>query len=92
MKFASVLPMLTLCVVSSVAMAQDKNCGDIANPQARQECFQHKYGKEVDCSKLTNLSARKECADYKHDNATAVDCSKLATEELRRQCVRQKTK
>jgi hypothetical protein len=74
-------------LTGSFALADDKNCSDLANPQARQECLQHKYGNNVDCSKLASEQARKECVQYK---GNSVDCSKLATPELRRQCGKQK--
>lgn len=92
MRLMKILPIVVLGLTSSLAMAQDVNCGSIANPEARQECMQRKYGADVDCSKLAEPQACQECLEHKHDNGNAVDCSTLATEELRRQCVRQKAK
>jgi hypothetical protein len=87
MRLSKFVLMVILGMSGPFALADDKNCSDLANPQARQECLQHKYGKDVDCSKLGAEQARKECLQYKGNNA---DCSKLATPELRRQCGKQK--
>jgi hypothetical protein len=38
MRVAKILPPLILCLASSLATAQEKNCSDLTNPQARQEC------------------------------------------------------
>src|SRR6478609_7743263 len=67
-----------------VAIAQEKNCSDITNPQARQECMKHKSSANVDCSAISDSQARRECAQRKQQNSA--DCSKLATPELRQQC------
>jgi hypothetical protein len=79
---------------ASLTMADDVNCSALANPQARQECLQHKYDSTPDCAKLVNPQARKECAEYKvsNNNDSDVECSKLATPEARRQCAKQKAK
>jgi hypothetical protein len=81
-----------LGLAGSMAMADDVNCTALPNPQARQECLQHKYDNTPDCAKLANPDARKECAEYKVNNGNSVDCSKLATPEARRQCAKQKAK
>lgn len=83
-----------LGLTSSLVMADEVNCTTLANPQARQECLQHKYDNTPDCAKLANPQARKECAEYKVNNnsGNSVDCSKLATPEARRQCAKQKAK
>jgi hypothetical protein len=39
MRVAKILPPLILCLASSLATAQEKNCSDLTNPQARQECM-----------------------------------------------------
>jgi hypothetical protein len=39
MRVAKILPPLTLYLASSLATAQEKNCSDLTNPQARQECM-----------------------------------------------------
>jgi hypothetical protein len=88
MRLIRILPIVLLGLASSVAVAEDKNCSDLASPQARQECLQRRYSSNVDCSKLDNLQARKECLDYKQDHG--VDCSKLSTPALRRQCAEKK--
>ena len=92
MRFINALPTVILVLASSVAIAEDKNCADLANPQARQECMQHKYGDDTDCSKFTNQQARKECLEHKQSNGNGVDCGKLANAEQRRECVKQKAK
>src|SRR5574342_482884 len=81
-----------LGLASSVAMAQNnRNCGDLANPQAREECLKHKSGNDVDCSKLDNEQARKECRERKAGSDDKnIDCSKLDNDELRRKCRREK--
>jgi hypothetical protein len=38
MRVAKILPPLILCLASALATAQEKNCSDLTNPQARQEC------------------------------------------------------
>jgi hypothetical protein len=90
MRVAKILPLLTLCLTGSFAIAQEKNCSDITNPQARQECMKHKSSANVDCSAISDSQARRECAQRKQQNSA--DCSKLATPELRQQCVSQKAK
>jgi hypothetical protein len=87
MRLSKLMLVVVLSVAGPFALADDKNCSDVANPQARQECLQHKYGNDVDCSRLATEQARKECVQYK---GNSVDCSKLATPELRRQCGKQK--
>lgn len=90
MRVAKILPLLILCLASSLATAQEKNCNDLANPQARQECMKHKSSANVDCSAISDPKARKECAQRKQENSA--DCSKLATAELRQQCLSKKAK
>ncbi len=90
MRVVKILPLLTLCLASSLVIAQEKNCSDLTNPQARQECMKHKSSAEVDCSNVADSQARKECAQRKQQNGA--DCSKLASAELRQQCARQKAK
>lgn len=90
MKFLFLVAILGLA--SSVAMADDnRNCGDLDNPQAREACLKQKSGNDVDCSKLDNEQARKECRERKAGNDLKdVDCSKLDNDELRRKCRREK--
>jgi hypothetical protein len=90
MQVVKMLPLLTLCLVSSLATAQGKNCSELSNPQARQECLKRQSGADVDCSKISDSQARRECAQRKQDNGA--DCSKLSTPDLRRQCLDQKAK
>jgi hypothetical protein len=90
MRIVKILPLFTLCLVSSLAIAQEKNCSQLTNPQARQECMKHKTSAEADCGAIADAQARKECAQRKQQNTA--DCSKLATAELRQQCARQKGK
>jgi hypothetical protein len=90
MRIAKILPLLALCAISTLVTAQEKNCSDLTNPQARQECVKHKSSANVDCSAISDTQARRECAQRKQQNTA--DCSKLATPELRQQCVSQKTK
>ena len=85
-----VLPLLTLCLASSLAQADEKNCSDISNRQARQECMKRQSNVEADCSAISDAQARKECAQHKQQNSA--DCSKLATAEAREQCMKQKAK
>ena len=88
MRFTMTLTIVILGVTSSPAMAAEPDCSALVNPQARQECMQHKYGSDVDCGKLVDPQARKECVEHKAGNGNAVQCSTLATEELR-EAVRQ---
>jgi hypothetical protein len=90
MRVVKILPLLTLCLASSLATAQEKNCSDLTNPQARQECMKRKSSANADCSAISDSQARKECAQRKQQNSA--DCSKLATAELRQQCLSQKAK
>ena len=90
MRVVRTLPLLTLCVASSLVVAQERNCSELTNPEARQECLKRKSTAEVDCSKIDDRQARRECAQRKEQNSA--DCSKLATDELRQQCVRQKAR
>jgi hypothetical protein len=39
MRVAKILPPSILCLASSLATAQEKNCSDLTNPQARQQCM-----------------------------------------------------
>ena len=90
MRVVKTLPLLTLCLAGSLAIAQDRNCSDLTNPQARQECMQRKAGADVDCTNVADAQARRECAKRKQENSA--DCSKLATAEMRQQCMNQKAK
>jgi hypothetical protein len=90
MRIVKILPLLTLCLASSLGTAQEKNCSELTNPQARQECLRRTYGADADCSAISDSRARRECAQRKQQNSA--DCSKLATAELRQQCLRQKAK
>jgi hypothetical protein len=90
MRFMNTLPLLTLCLAGSMVMAQDRNCSDLSDPQARQECLKRKTSAEADCSNVADAQARRECAQHKQQNSA--DCSKLATAELRQRCARQKAK
>jgi len=86
MRLTNALPIMILAFTSSLAMAADVNCSDLANPQARRECAKKQSGAEVDCTKIADAQARKECAE---NNA---ECSKLATPEARQKCAEQKAK
>jgi hypothetical protein len=90
MQVLKLVPVLTLCLAGSLAKADNVNCSSLTNPQARQECAQHKTAANADCSAISDQQARKECAERKQQNT--VDCSKLATAEARQQCARQKAK
>jgi hypothetical protein len=96
MRLKGVFAIGVLGVSGSMAMADDVNCTALANPQARQECVQRKYGNTPDCTKLANSEARKECAEYKKNNnngnINGVDCSKLANPEARRECAKHKAR
>ncbi len=93
MRLINLVPIVILGL-TPLAMAEDVNCGALANSEARRECLQRKYDNTPDCAKLANPEARKECAEFKVDNnnGDSVDCSKLATPEARRQCAKQKSK
>jgi hypothetical protein len=90
MRVARILLLLALCLSASLAVADEKNCSDLGNAQARQECMKRKAGNDVDCSNVNDAQARRDCAQRKQENGA--DCSKLATAELRQQCVNQKTR
>jgi|KBSMisStandDraft_5_1062788.scaffolds.fasta_scaffold195001_2 hypothetical protein len=92
MRIVKILSLLTLCLASTLATAQEKNknCRELTNPQARQECLKRTSSADVDCSGISDSRARKECAQRKQENSP--DCSKLATAELRQQCFNQKAK
>ena len=93
MRLINLVPIVVLGMSPFLAMADDVNCGSLANSEARQECLQRKYDNTPDCAKLANPEARKECAEYKvNNNGDSVDCSKLATAEARRQCAKQMSK
>ena len=90
MRIVKIFPLLTLCLVSSLATAEEKNCSELTNPQARQECLKRTSSADVDCSSISDSGARRECAQRKQQNGA--DCSKLATAELRQQCLKQRAK
>jgi hypothetical protein len=90
MRVAKLFPLLTLCLASSLAIAQERNCSELDNAEARQECMQRKANSDVDCSKIDDSRARRECAQRKQQNGA--DCSKLATAEMRQQCLNQKAR
>ena len=93
MRLKSFFMICVLGLPGSLAMADNVNCTAASNPQARQECLQHKYDNTPDCAKLENPEARKECAEYKgKNNGNSVDCSKLASPEARRECAKHKAK
>jgi hypothetical protein len=86
MRLTNILPIAILALTTSLAIAEDVNCSDLANPQARRECMKKQSGAEVDCTKIADPEARKECA------GNSADCSKLATPEARRKCAEEKAK
>jgi hypothetical protein len=88
MQVAKWIPLITLCLAGSFAVADDKNCSDLNNPQARQECNKRKAVSEANCSSINDSKARRECAERKQDNS--VDCSKLGSQEARKECARKK--
>ena len=90
MRIAKILPLLTLCLAIPFATADDKNCSELTNPEARQECLKRTAGADVDCSAISDSRARRECAQRKQENSA--DCSKLSTAELRQRCLNQKTR
>ncbi len=53
MRIMKLLPIAILTFAASLATADDKDCSDIDNDRARQECRQHKSD-DVDCSKLNS--------------------------------------
>ena len=78
MRLMKLLPIVILCLTSTMAMAKDKdnkydgvNCGNLDNNNLRNECRQRKYGsnngKKVDCGKLDNDKLRRECREEKWD-------------------------
>jgi hypothetical protein len=88
MRVVKLLPSLALLLISSLAIADDKNCSDLSDRQARQECMKRSAGADVDCSTINEPQARRECAERKQQNSA--DCSKLETAEMRQRCMRQK--
>ena len=64
MRIMKVLPIVILTFATSFAAA-DKDCSDIDNDRARQECREHN-SKDVDCSKLGSDNAREECRERKY--------------------------
>jgi hypothetical protein len=51
------LSIVILGFASSFAVAKDKDCSDIDNDRARQECRQHQSD-DVNCSNLNSDNAR----------------------------------
>lgn len=88
MRIMKLLPIVILSFAASSATADDKDCSDIDNDRARQECRQHNSD-DVDCSKLNSDDARNECRERKYGGSGNVDCSKLDNEQLRRECRRE---
>jgi hypothetical protein len=88
MKVVTILSSLTLCLASSLVVADDRNCGDLADADARQECMKRRSNGDVDCSKIDDRQARRECAQRKEQKGA--DCSELSTPELRQECARRK--
>ena len=86
MRLTNILPIVILALTTSLSMANDVNCSDLANQQARRECAKKQSGAEVDCTKIADPQARKECA------GNSAECSKLATPEARQKCAEQKAK
>jgi hypothetical protein len=88
MRVVKLLPSVALFLISSLAIADEKNCSDVSDRQARQECMKRSASADVDCSSVNDPQARRECAERKQQNTA--DCSKLETAELRQRCMRQK--
>jgi hypothetical protein len=88
MRLMKLLPIVILTFATSFAVA-DKDCSDIDNDRARQECREHN-SKDVDCSKLGSDNAREECRERKYGSKGKVDCSKLNNDQLRRECRQEK--
>jgi hypothetical protein len=89
MRLMNVLPIVILSIASSFAIAKDKDCSDIDNDRARQECRQHEYD-GVNCSNLNSDNARRRCREAKYGSSGHVDCSKLDNDNLRRECREEK--
>jgi hypothetical protein len=90
MRVVKLLPLFALCLAGSLATAEERNCSELDNRQARQECLKRQANVDVDCSTIDDSRARRECAQRKQENGA--DCSKLATAEMRQQCLNQKAK
>lgn len=88
MRVVKILSLLTLCLASSLVVADEKNCSDLPNADARQECMKRRSNTDVDCSKVDDRQARRECAQRKEQKGG--DCSDLATPELRQECAKRK--
>lgn len=88
MKVVRILSLLTLCLASSLVLADDRNCSDLTNAEARQECMKRRSNTDVDCSKIDDRQARRECAQRKEQKGA--DCSELGTPELRQECAKRK--
>ena len=60
MRVAKILPPLIVCLASSLATAQEKNCSDLTNPQARQECMVKRFnGEYLDHIEIARLESAK---------------------------------
>jgi hypothetical protein len=88
MRVVKILPLLTLCLVSSLALADEKDCSDLSNSDARQECMKRRASADVDCSKIDDADARRDCAQRKQQNGA--DCSRLGSSDARQECVNRK--
>lgn len=89
MRLMKALTIVILSFASSFAVAKDKDCSDIDNDRARQECRQHESD-DVNCNNLNSDNARKQCREAKYGSSGHVDCSKFDSDKLRRECREEK--
>jgi hypothetical protein len=89
MRLIKAVPIAILSFACSFAFAKDKDCSDIDNDRARQECLQHKSD-DVNCNNLNSDNARKQCREAKYGSSGHVDCSKFDSDKLRRECREEK--
>ena len=89
MRTVKLLSIVILSFATSLVAAKNKDCGDIDNDRARQECRQQKSA-DGDCSKLDSDSARKQCRERKYGSSGHVNCSKFDNDQLRRECREEK--
>ncbi len=81
---------LVFFTLSSGAFAANRDCNDIRNDRARENCFEHNRNNndsnKANCNELSNQKARDRCWDRQRDNNNNRNCNDLKNDRARERC------
>ena len=81
---------LVLFMLSSAAFASNRDCNDIRNDRARENCFEqnrnNNYNNRMNCNELYSQRARDQCWDRQRDDDNNRNCNDFKNERARKRC------